>query len=129
VVEVDLDLGDAAPGEAGERVEPGGLVLLAGEEERVPRTATVGVVELGGEARILLFPEAHASVGLRLGDLVPQRLPVIAEREEQVAGARDRRSIAVRAVRPNVARVSLDPGVEALLAEVVEHGVHATLPL
>ena len=123
MVEVHLDLGDAAAREAGERVEPRRPVLLAGEEERVPRAPAVGVAELGREARVLLGPEAHARVRLRLGDLIPERLPVIAEGEDQVPRARDARRAAVR---QRVARVPLDPRVEALLAKlltkVAQHG-------
>jgi hypothetical protein len=50
-----------------------------------------------------------------------QRLPVIAEAEQEVARAGDARRVAVL---EDVPRVPLDPGVEALLPEVVEHGVH-----
>ena len=125
VVEVDLDLADALPGEAGEGLEPVGLVLLAGEEERVARAAAVGVAELGGEPRILLGPEAHAGVGLRRFDQLPAGLPVIAEGEEEVP-----RAVHARRVSPrqHVAGVPLDPGVEALRAKVTDDGVHDGLP-
>ena len=49
VVQVKLDLTEAPAGQAAERVQVIGAVLLAGEEERVARLASIGVAERRGQ--------------------------------------------------------------------------------
>ena len=46
VVQVQLDLAQPGPGQLGQRLEEAGGVLLAGEEERVPGRAPLGIAEL-----------------------------------------------------------------------------------
>src|SRR5262249_13196019 len=94
VVEVHLDLAEAAAGEVGGRLEEVRRVLLARVEEAVARRPSVGVEEVGGERRVALAPGAHPLAPDGVADAAPERLVVIAEREEEVA-----RTVAVRSHR------------------------------
>src|SRR6185437_15032582 len=89
--------------------------------ERVLRRAPLRVVELVRELRILGGPGRDAGVGDLVRDLLPERLPVVAVAEEQVArAARARRAPG----RQEVASPPADPGLEMLVFEVGERGFH-----
>jgi len=85
-MEMKLDLAEAAARELAELIEEVRPVLFAGEEEAVARRAAVAVAELV-ELRILLGPRVDARDADVIGSLAPQRLVVIAEREQDVLGS------------------------------------------
>ena len=121
VVEMKLDLAEAKLCEVAERVEPARPILLARKEERVTRVVAVGVDEVFGEARVRLRPEAHAGVAHGVADLVPERLVVVADREDAGAlSAEGRRAPAVEEKTP----VAPGPGVNVLVAEVAGEASH-----
>jgi hypothetical protein len=85
-MEVHFDLPEALAGEVGEGVQRVWAVLLAREKERVSRPVTVGVAIAIDEARIPLVPSPDARGAPLLIRAAPQRLVVIAEREDEMPG-------------------------------------------
>jgi hypothetical protein len=83
VMEMELDLAEAAAHERCEVIEELGPVLLARKEPAVARRAPVAVAERA-ERWIALTPRLHARVTHVVGGLAPQRLVVVAKREENV---------------------------------------------
>jgi hypothetical protein len=87
VVQVHLDLAQAALGERGERVQVLGLILLSGEEEAVTRRPTVGVAKAACQLGIAVKPAIDPAPALLAAGVAPERLVVIAKRHQQVPGA------------------------------------------
>src|SRR5205085_421145 len=74
---------EPALGELAEPIEKVRVIFLAREEPAMPRRPAVRVAELG-EARIVLRPRIDARAADLLRSTAPQRLVVIAQREQQV---------------------------------------------
>src|SRR5580704_13380184 len=91
VMKVQLYLAEAVPGEPAERSERLRGVLLPGEEERVARRAPVGISKFACEDRIVLLPACDALSALRCSGPTPERLVVVAHREEHVTRSLDAR--------------------------------------
>src|SRR4029077_834578 len=87
VVQVHFALAEPRTREIRERVEELGTVLLAREEERVSRMTSVGIDVAPRERRIALVPRAHALPAVLYGRVLPERLVVIAEREQEMTRA------------------------------------------
>ena len=113
VVEVELDLAEPGARQAGELGEEVRAVLLAGKEPAVARRATIAVAELA-ERRVALGPGIDPADSDVVGRVAPQRLVVVAQREQDVpAIGGDRRPRAAHQVPSVVA----DPVLKVLLAQ------------
>ena len=84
VVEVKLDFSKAASREPGELIEEVRSIFFAGEEPTVPWRPTVAVAKRA-ERGVPVGPDVDAGVANVVGGTTPQRLVVIAEREQDVA--------------------------------------------
>jgi hypothetical protein len=118
VMEMKLDLAVTGARELGETIEKVRSIFFAGEEPAVARRSTVAVAKARRELRVALGP----GIDTRASDLVagtaPQRLVVIAQREQHVA----RPTRSRRANPPNqVARVVGQPRVQVLFTKAFEH--------
>jgi hypothetical protein len=87
VVQVHLDFAVPAAHEASESVEILRSVLLARKKEGVARRTPVRVTERSHDPRVALHPVAHAPRALSRRNASPERLEMIADRDEQVNGA------------------------------------------
>src|SRR5262249_27887547 len=85
VVQGHLGLPEAGLGPGRQGLEGLGRVLLARVEEAVARPVAVGVAEAGGQRRVALAPRGDPRPSLRRVGALPQRLVVVADREEEVA--------------------------------------------
>jgi hypothetical protein len=86
VVQVQLDFSEAGSGKLCQRFQILGLVLLAGKEEAVARRAAVGVAQAFHERRVQRAPALDAVGAVLQRGVPPQRLVVIAHRDQQVPG-------------------------------------------
>src|SRR5262249_54527384 len=84
VVEMELDLAEAGADELGEPIEKPRAVFLAGEEPAMARRPSVAVAELA-ERGVALGPRVDAAVADVVGGAAPQRLVVVAQREQDVS--------------------------------------------
>ena len=119
VMQMELDLAQPAPRQRRERLEEVGRVLLAGKEEAVARRAAVAVAKALDQRRVSLEPGAHPLDTLLVVHAAPQRLVVIAEREQEVARTAvvlERRARAGHRRSDPPTRVSAGPAVEILVA-------------
>jgi hypothetical protein len=83
VMQVKLDFTESGSGQLGEPIEEVRAVLLAGKEPAVARRPAIAVAELA-ERRVALGPHLDPLPADVVGGLAPQRLVVIAEREQEV---------------------------------------------
>src|SRR5205085_2632259 len=86
VMEMDLDLAEAAARELGEWLDEVRPILLAGKEPTVTRWPAVVVTKFV-EPRVAFRPRCDARAPDVVGSVPPQRLVVIAQREQQVTRA------------------------------------------
>jgi hypothetical protein len=108
MMKVQLDLAEAGPSEPGERREIVRGVLLSRKEERVPWRPAVRVPKCVRENGVFSFPTGYAVSPVRGTDPAPERLVVVAHREENVfrplaAGCGEILEC-VKAIAPNPAR-------------------------
>jgi hypothetical protein len=113
VVEMELDLAESGAHQASELIEELGAILLTGKEPAVARRAAVAVAELA-KRWIALGPRSDAAAPDVVGGLAPQRLVVIAQREQDVA--RTTRLWRSRTAH-EVAAIVDDPVMQVLVAK------------
>jgi hypothetical protein len=87
VMEMELDLTETGPSKTPERVQVPGSVLFARKKERVSRRTSVGISEGSRELGVVVFPPSDSSGARRVVGATPQRLEVVAEREQHVTHA------------------------------------------
>src|SRR5215831_6458083 len=117
VMEMELDLAEAEARELAEAIEKVRTVLFPRKEPALARRPAVAVAKLV-EPRVRLRPRVEARAADFFGSTAPQRLVVIAQREQQVT-----RSTRVWRARTahEVACVIGQPLVEVLLAQSGQH--------
>src|SRR3954466_10717957 len=118
-MEVKLDLAVAASDQRFETVEELGPILLAREKEGVLRWPAVGVSKGGRHARVVVHPLLDARACLFDGGILPERLVVIADREqhmpETVVLGQQRRA-------DPLSEIATEPELEVFASKVVQHG-------
>jgi len=109
VVQVNLHLAESALHQMPEGVEVFGFVLLAGKEKRVSRRSSVGVSKFAERSGIFLDPTSNSFRPPRARRATPERLVVIAHRDQEMHRASGR--VGPEAAN-SVARVTRKPAVD-----------------
>ena len=87
VMQMDFHFPESVPAEVRQPVQDLGVILLLGIEEGMARGTTVGIVESGNGLRICIDPFLHDASGLFRSRSTPERLEMVADRDNQVACA------------------------------------------